>query len=371
MKILHTADLQLGMPFRHLGPFGERVRQAQLETLERILEVGREERVGALLIAGDLFHSNQPSSRLVERVLRLLRWVKYPIVLLPGNHDHAGPGSVYHRPAFQRLPEHVHLFRSWEPQTVRVAGLTVHGRAAEQRKAPLHPLEGLRPDPDSELNVAMAHGAMRVPDRHDPGEFVITREEIGASGMDYVALGHWHPCSEWSEGGVTAWYSGTPETTDFEEGDRSGFVLLVELEHGRPAQMERRRVGRFLWKQLSLDVAQHPPGEALLEHLRSQGGAEVVARVSLDGLMPAGQALQPETVQEELAEAFAHLEVTAGQLAVSQASVEELFPAGTIGAAFVSLAQARIREAAGEEERARWEDALRTGAAYLSGELSP
>ncbi len=38
----------------------------------------------------------------------------------------------------------------------------------------------------------MVHGAIAIPDRTDRDEVVVTKEEIAATGLDYLALGHWH-----------------------------------------------------------------------------------------------------------------------------------------------------------------------------------
>lgn len=366
VKLLHTADLQLGMPFRHLGAFGHKVRAGQMETLDGILELGRKEGVDALLIAGDLFHSNNPSASLVEEVLAKLKRTSYPIVWLPGNHDHAGPGSVYQRPAFEALPEHIHLFRTWEPATVRLGPLAVHARAPQTRKEPLHPLEGLERDLEAAVNVAMAHGTLAIPEKHDPADYQIEAREVAESGMDYVALGHWHTAFDASQGEVTAWYPGAPETTDFAEGDRSGQVLLVTLGRGRKPKVEPRRVGRYRWHLVEADLAVHPPLEGLRELLRPYAAADRIVRLRLGGLLEPGRTVDPLEIHERLGEAFGFLEVVVGRVTVRPEDVEGLFAPDTIGAAFVRLVGEAMREGAGEE-RDLWQEVLVTGAAYLAG----
>ena len=56
MRILHFADLHLDAPFAWAGPETARLRRRnRRETLTRILQLADEERVDAVLCAGDLF----------------------------------------------------------------------------------------------------------------------------------------------------------------------------------------------------------------------------------------------------------------------------------------------------------------------------
>jgi DNA repair exonuclease SbcCD nuclease subunit len=62
--------------------------------------------------------------------------------------------------------------------------------------------------------VAMAHGHYEpVPDRttHLVPSWLISDEEIAATGADYVALGHWNRAIKVGDGSVAAYYSGSPD----------------------------------------------------------------------------------------------------------------------------------------------------------------
>jgi hypothetical protein len=74
-----------------------------------------------------------------------------------------------------------------------------------------------------------------------------------------------------------------------------------------------------------------------------------------------------QALQEELAGRFAYLIVETGALRTRWEDFDAttVFPDGTIGAAFVRLAQAR-RAQAGEAERSLWDEVLRRGTALLA-----
>ena len=92
-RILHLADLHLGFRHEYLGPDAEaRAREADT-VLDRVVEwlLGpNEEQIGALLLAGDIFHTPWPDDQTIERVIRTLGRLEQAgiaVVTVPGNHD--------------------------------------------------------------------------------------------------------------------------------------------------------------------------------------------------------------------------------------------------------------------------------------------
>ena len=58
VKILHCADLHIGAAESFLGALAKSRRAETLITFEKIISLAKEEEVKLLLIAGDLFDSN-------------------------------------------------------------------------------------------------------------------------------------------------------------------------------------------------------------------------------------------------------------------------------------------------------------------------
>ncbi len=76
MKILHTADF-------HLKEYGD----DRWECLQRLVEVGKRERVESLLISGDLFDRGIDAENLRPRIREVFSGTGFKIVIIPGNHD--------------------------------------------------------------------------------------------------------------------------------------------------------------------------------------------------------------------------------------------------------------------------------------------
>ncbi len=84
MKILHTADLHLKAPNSSSGAgrYPER-----MEALCNIIEVGKKENIDVLIIAGDLFDSDEDGKLLRSQLRPILSGLPFKIVIIPGNHD--------------------------------------------------------------------------------------------------------------------------------------------------------------------------------------------------------------------------------------------------------------------------------------------
>ncbi len=98
MKILHTADLQLGANFERFGSaVAAKLAEARFATLEKLLKLGAEHRVDAVVVAGDLFEDPFVDDAVVRRAAGILeRNASVPIFVVPGNHDPAtGAASIW------------------------------------------------------------------------------------------------------------------------------------------------------------------------------------------------------------------------------------------------------------------------------------
>ena len=84
----------------------------------------------------------------------------------------------------------------------------------------------------------MVHGSMFIPGKVENDDVLFTEAEVAASGLDYLALGHWHSFRE-GRAGTTTWaYPGAPEPVAVDQ-DGAGQVCLVRLtSRAAPAAVE-------------------------------------------------------------------------------------------------------------------------------------
>src|SRR6266446_5112006 len=96
IRFLHTADLQIGKPFRQFPvELASKLRDARFETLKRIASLARDHRVDAVLVACDSFDEIAVDDDTLRRFKVALEPFGGMWVLLPGNHDPATSESPW------------------------------------------------------------------------------------------------------------------------------------------------------------------------------------------------------------------------------------------------------------------------------------
>ena len=223
----------------------------------------------------------------------------------------------------------------------------------------------------------MVHGAIAIPGKTDRDDVVITTDEIGASGLDYLALGHWHSAQQAKAGGVTYAYAGAPEPVAIDQ-DRAGKVLLVQLEAtpaGRSVTVTEHPVGKTRFEKLDLDAAGVTTQAAFIDSLARKGDPDLVLDVRIVGVRPDELDLQPEEIESALAPSF--LKVRVRDVSLPALTEGQLPSAETIAGAFIRDLEARIAEleatpaddGVGDPaaEAAELRDALRLGRLLLAG----
>jgi DNA repair exonuclease SbcCD nuclease subunit len=180
-----------------------------------------------VLLAGDLFDNVRLAAAYVDEVVSLLSGMAAPVVLLAGNHDLADESSLL-RGHDARLRAHEVTYLDGGAEVLNGA-VRVWGRPVREHRPEFRPLADIdeAERADADWFVVLGHGHY-VPEHELAANFrssPILPSEIARSGADYVALGHWHHVADVSEGGVPAWYPGSPVTPG-----GSGTMLLVELD---------------------------------------------------------------------------------------------------------------------------------------------
>ncbi len=94
-RFLHSADWQLGMTRHFLSEEAQaRFSQDRLDAVRALGRLARDEACEFVVVAGDVFESNQVDRRTIARAIEALRAIDVPVYLLPGNHDPLDAASV-------------------------------------------------------------------------------------------------------------------------------------------------------------------------------------------------------------------------------------------------------------------------------------
>jgi DNA repair exonuclease SbcCD nuclease subunit len=389
LRIIHTADVHLGARHDDLGVQAAAQRERQFDAFVASVDLAIAEKVDLFLVAGDLFDSNTQPRRSVERVAaQLTRLADQRIrsVIVPGTHDAYDRASIYRAYDLKALAgstpdDDLVTVATPDTPTIHLPALDVviHAPVFPTKRAPHSPLRDVRASQDATpatWHVGVVHGSIAIPGKTDRDEVVISTEEISRSGLDYLALGHWHSWQTGKSGGVTWAYAGAPEAVAIDQ-DRAGNVVLVELDQvgtSKGVSVQERRVGRTRFEKVELDAAAISTQPALVEELQRLADPDVILAVRITGVRPDDLDLDLDELEASLAPAF--FKIRLRDVSVPPLTEGQLPPPDTIAGAFIHDLQARIAEleatpptpgSNAAEDAAELRDALRLGRLLLAG----
>lgn len=380
LRVLHTADVHLGARHADLGDQATAQRERQFAAFRATVDLALAEPVDLVLVAGDLFDSNVQPRRSVERVtseLRRLVDARIRTVLIPGTHDLYDRASIYRSYDLPALAGAVgsDLLTVLTPDRESIAlealDVVVHGLVFATKRAPHSPLRDLDVSkaPGATWHIGMVHGSVAIPGQTDGDEVVVTTDEIAATGLDYLALGHWHSTSRGRAGSTVFAYSGAPEPVALDQ-DRAGKVLLVALDERngkKTVEVEERQVGRTRFEKVELDATGIASQPALIDLLGAGSDPDLVLDVRIIGVRPDELDLDVDEVEAALAGRF--LKVRVRDRSVPALSEGAIPPPDTVLGAFIRTTEARVAEleAGGDSAAGELRDALRLGRLLLAG----
>jgi DNA repair exonuclease SbcCD nuclease subunit len=258
VKFLHTADWHLGMKYSQLQDKADKARQIRIGSIRKLLD--QAQYVDFILVAGDLFDSNDVDKRLLNAVSEIFQKTPVPVYIIPGNHDPLTLDSLYLDPVWDTL-NNVTIFRESEPFTLPYHDVIIYPSPVCQKQSQKDPTDWIRVEDEdynsrTEISIGLAHGNLAIEGYIDNPNFPINPNRTQLSDLDYLALGEWHSLRAFqdSQGTIRTIYPGTPETTKFGE-ENSGKALIVEIENPHSAPViQELDVGTLIWEKHTLKI---------------------------------------------------------------------------------------------------------------------
>ena len=303
IKILHAADLHLDSAFAGLTSEQAKLRRRESrQLLERLSNYVNQQNVEIVLLAGDLFDSATTYRETIEALIDALGGMQAKVFIAPGNHDFYSARSPY---ATLSWPENVHIFKTREIERVELPELScaVYGAAFTDAAQETSLLSGFTARDDGFTNLMVLHGDLNaVEARYNP----ITKEQVAASGLDYLALGHTHRFDGVLTAGKTAYaYAGCPEGRGFDETGDKG-VLCGAVERGKVNIKFVPFAKRRYWV-LRVDVTDKAPEKALQDAMPETAASDL-CRVVFTGETDE-HGVDIKSIAERFASDFFHLEL--------------------------------------------------------------
>lgn len=247
VKILATADWQLGKAFGRIGLASESFREQLFSTAEHIITTtAPENEADIILILGDTFDRSDADWALIERVAELFRNSEIPIHIIPGNHDPWRSGGALESLSRELVDsDHIVFHTEQTPRHIDDHALTIYPGVLRQR-FDIGDQTSWIPERNEEdgLRVGMFHGSIMSIGGEDARERSIDPDVSDAMDLDLALLGDWHGGELLDQPERRLWYSGAPEPQRIDH-DWEGRVLLIDAESGREPEVEPVIVGRL------------------------------------------------------------------------------------------------------------------------------
>lgn len=198
IKILHTADLHLGLRFKNHPEAREVLVQARFQTLERLVTEANRLNAEIFAIAGDLFDRTGIKVSDIQQVVQAVNRFEGNVVLvLPGNHDYITADSPLWDRFKKEAGENVLVLDEKKPVDLNEYDLNavVYPAPCHAKHSPGNTAGWVKNERKDagKLHIGIAHGSIEgVSPDFDQRYYPMTVRELQDSGLDIWLMGHTH-----------------------------------------------------------------------------------------------------------------------------------------------------------------------------------
>ncbi|EAG5595168.1 exonuclease SbcCD subunit D [Listeria monocytogenes] len=235
IQFLHMADLHLDSPFIGLStlpqPLFSAIQESTFQSLERITTVAIKEAVDFVLIAGDIYDSEDQSVRAQARFskeMKRLEVANIPVFMIHGNHD-----FIEKHKEKLTLPSNVHVFSEqvevMSHKTATGLSVNIYGFSYNERHIRSSRVDKYKIQGNADFHIALLHGSeVSSSEEHDVyAPFRV--QEISKKGFDYWALGHIHKRQLLAES-PSIYYPGNIQGRNRKESGEKGASIITLSE---------------------------------------------------------------------------------------------------------------------------------------------
>lgn len=357
-KFIHAADFHLDSAFGALTAQQAAARRRESrELVFHLANYVNTHGISLVLLAGDLLDGTSVFRETGEQLSAALGSMEAQVCIAPGNHDWLGSGSVWETVDW---PENVHIFKKNTLTDLEIPQLNavVHGAAFTAPEQTGSLLAGFAAPEDGKVHLGLLHGDTGdTESRYDP----LRREEIAASGLTYLALGHVHKRMEPEMAGKTLWaWPGCLEGRGFDELGEKGFYEGT-VSDGGTVSLTFVPFARHRYEIIKVDVTGREPRSAVEAALLGETAGDLY-RVILTG-ETGEQGADAAAIREALADRFYALEVR-DHTRMAQ-DVWARAGEDSLRGLFLQALRTKLTSAGTEEERETVTRAARFGLAAL------
>ena len=289
-RFLQISDFHLDskfLGFQDVDKISQRKRELE-ETFKKVIQFANsiKEELDFILFAGDLFEGDYFSPNTIKSLIiyGIESLKPLPVYIVAGNHDILEDSSPY---LIYDWPENSHIFGA-EFEKVEVNdSLCIWGVSVSPENISKNLLKDLSVDNKDILNIALMHGA-EIGNGTEESIFgdslPFSSDDIKRSGVDYIALGHYHNCRQVPKNSenVLGYYSGSPESLSFKElGEK--FILKVKVKKGENPEVDEISFQKRYYREIEVDCSGIISSDEIKEMVKNSSDSDAVVAITLKG----------------------------------------------------------------------------------------
>lgn len=320
-RFIHCSDLHIDSPFKGFSSihkeWAARLREAPLKSFLNIVDLAVQEKVEAVLIAGDVFDGADKSLQAQFKFragLQTLSDHGIASFIAHGNHDPLNTWSTT-----LEWPAGVTVFPGSRVQSVPVVKdgqplAHIYGTSFAKRDVFDNLALQYTRNQEQGFAVGILHANVGGRPDHDPYAPCST-DDLAGRGMDYWALGHIHAREVLRPANPAIVYCGNSQGRHFKEPGARG-CQLVTLHENAPPEIRFVATDTIRFVEETLDLSSCATLDAVIQEMASHcqslagraEGRHLVVRLTLTGRTPVHALLCQggtlENLREEVLRSF-------------------------------------------------------------------
>lgn len=273
-RFIHCSDLHIDSPFKGLASqvpsLTERLQESTFQSFENIVKLAMEEKVDAVLIAGDIFDGADRSLQAqlkFRRGLLELSEKGIPSFIVHGNHD---PSNSWSHTL--KWPESTTIFPGDKVERIPVIreGETlawIYGISYPQKEVNENLALKFKKDQEQGFAIGLLHANVGQQPGHD-NYAPCSLQDLISSNFDYWALGHIHEHKILRENNPCIVYSGNTQARHLKETGPKG-CCLVTLNSNAPANIQFIATDVISYHSAKVDVSNASSINEVLQTIQS------------------------------------------------------------------------------------------------------
>ena len=340
IKILHIADLHIGLEFSRYPTIANQLKQERLNALTLLVNRSNQEGVHAIVVAGDLFEKLTVPQKLVREVKSIFASFTGEVIIIPGNHDWYNDSASENKVWDWFLAEpgnNIHFLNQLKQYSFTLDNRDVifYPCGCHQKHFEFNRIGWVQKSIKSEesVNIGIAHGNVEGYGLDEEGRyFNMTPMQLSDAGLDCWLLGHIHaPHPNTLTAGHELFFFAGNHCSDKWKTNRSGGAWLVQIAEDKKVNAYRWNNDGICFQERTFTINDESELITAIDELTKMSAQKTVLRLNLRGHLSEKEKSDFENQIVAVTDSFLYKEINQNiKLKITSEDINKLYPVESI-----------------------------------------